>query len=329
MESCLVTGGAGHIGAHLVEALVAKGIVVHVLDALPLTEIARLHNVRDHIRYFQGSVLDLDHVRAATEEVDTIFHQPQAGSVVETIESSLAVNRTVVEGTLNVLQAARDNDVRRVIYGSSASIYGDGGPMPRSEDGQLEPISPHGVAILAGENYCVAFAHSYGLETVRLRYFNVYGPGQASSDERPGVLQSFLDAVGCGKRPLIFGDGMQTRDFVHVTDVVQANLLAADNPAIAGKAYNVGSGLRTTVIGLLGMIGRELDTTLRPMYTRARPGEIRFSHADISASQRDLGYCPCTNLLLDLPKLLGTQAPLLLRGPRFLDLHPSLLRREC
>ena len=310
-----MTGGAGFVGAHLVEALLAKGAIVHVLDTPALEVAPRLRHVRERIHYFQGSILDLDLVRAACRDVDLVFHQPSLGSIIDGIKDPLSVNRIGSEGTLNVLIAARENDVNRVVYGSSASVYGNGGRFPRSEDSSLEPISPHGVAMLAGENYCAAFSDNHGLETVRLRQFNIYGRDSTGTDEPANVLQAFLEAATADRRPLIFGDGMQTRDFVHVDDVVQANLLAAANPRAAGKAYNIGSGQRTTLLGLLGMMGRHLDTTLKPMFTRARPGDIRFSLADTSMTQRDLGFCPCTNLSHDLPKLMDAPESVL-RGPR-------------
>jgi UDP-glucose 4-epimerase len=317
METCLVTGGAGFIGAHLVEALLAKDAFVHVLDHLPLDHAPRLWRVRERIRYFQGSILDLNLVRAASQDVNIVFHQPELGSVLDSIKDPLVTNRLGTEGTLNVLIAARECNVRRVIYGSSASVYGNGGRLPRAEDSPVEPISPHGAALLAGENYCAAFTDNHGLETVRLRYFNVYGRESLISESPANVVQAFSYAVAAGRRPLVFGDGMQTRDFVHIDDVVQANLLAAANPRASGKVYNIGSGQRTTLLGLLGMMGRELDTTLKPMFTRARPGDIRFSHADTSSTQRDLGFCPCTNLARDLPKLLDAPESVL-RGPRSL-----------
>lgn len=320
METCLVTGGAGFIGAHLVEALLAKGALVHVIDSLPLDAAPRLWRVRERIQYFQGSVSELELVRAACRDVNMIFHQPALGSVLDSIKDPMATNRLGTEGTLNVLMAARESGVKRVIYGSSASVYGNGGRLPRAEDSPLEPISPHGVAMLAGENYCAAFTDNHGLETVRLRYFNVYGRESIVTEAPANVLQAFSFAVSAGRRPLIFGDGMQTRDFVHIDDVVQANLLAAANPRASGKAYNIGSGQRTTLLGLLGMMGRQLDTTLKPMFTRARPGDIRFSHADTSSTQRDLGFCPCTNLAQDLPTLLDAPESVL-RGPRSLHWH--------
>jgi UDP-glucose 4-epimerase len=320
MEKCLVTGGAGFIGAHLVEALLAKGILVHVLDSLPLDLAPRLYRVRERIQYFQGTALDLDLLRDACRDVDVVFHQPELGSVLDSIKDPLSTNRQATEGTLNILIAARECGVGRVVYGSSASVYGNGGRLPRAEDSPLEPISPHGAAMLAGENYCAAFTENHGLETVRLRYFNVFGRETIVPDAPANVVQAFAYAVARGRRPLIFGDGMQTRDFVHIDDVVQANLLAAGNPRASGKAYNIGSGQRTTLLGLLDMMGRELDTILKPMFARARPGDIRFSHADTSSTQRDLGYCPCTNLAQDLPKLLDAPESVL-RGPRSLHWH--------
>ena len=314
METCLRDGRQESLALALPNSC-RQGRLVHVLDLPTLEAAPRLRNIRERIHYFQGSVLDLELLRSASRDVDVIFHQPMLGSVLDSIKDPLSTNRLGTEGAINVLSAAHENSVRRVIYLSSASVYGHGGRLPRSEDCPLEPISPHGVAMLAGENYCVAFAANHGLETVRLRPFNVYGSGVSSAEAQPGVLESFADAVASGRRPLVFGDGMQTRDFVHVDDVVQANLLAAANPRAAGKAYNIGSGQQTTLLSLLGMMGRHLDITLKPMITRARPGDIRFSLADTTASQRDLGCCPCTNLASDLAGLLGARE-LVLKGPK-------------
>jgi UDP-glucose 4-epimerase len=315
MESCLVTGGAGFLGAHLVEALVARGLNVHVLDAPPIEGATRLRRVRERIRYFQGSVFDHETLRTASRDVNVLFHLPALGPVAATLEDPLAANRTAAEGTIHVLSIARENSVQRVIYGSDATVYGHGGRLPRSEDSPLEPVSPRGVTLLAGENYCAAFTSNFGLETVRLRAFNIYGPDRLASEPHQGVLEAFAAAVAAGQRPLVFGDGMQTRDFVHIDDVVQAYLLAASNPRISGRAYNIGSGQQTTILGLLGMMGRHVGETVRPMFTRARPGDIRFSLADTSAIQRDLGFCPCTNLAEDLPGLLDGPENIL-RGPR-------------
>jgi UDP-glucose 4-epimerase len=314
METCLVTGGAGFVGANLVEALVAKGLIVHVLDTPSLDGATRLRRVRERIHYFQGSILDLDLIRAITRDASLIYHNPCIGSIADSIQDPISTNRIATEGTINVLSAARENSVKRVVYGSDASVYGHGGRLPRSEDSPLEPVSPHGAALLAGENYCVAFTANFGLETVRLRCFNVYGNDALGQQSQQGALESFAAALAAEQRPLVFGDGMQTRDFVHVDDVVQAHLLAAANPRISGKAYNIGSGQQTTILGLLGMMGRHLDTTVKPMFTRPRPGDARFSLADTSATQRDLGFCPRTNLAEDLPALL--EAPeSVLRGP--------------
>ena len=328
MESCLVTGGAGFIGAHLVEALVAKGLMVHVLDTPALEIATRLRRVRERIHYFQGSVLDFDLVRAASRDVNLIFHQPTLGSVPESISDPIAINRLATEGTIQVLSAARENSVKRVVYGSDATVYGHGGRLPRSEDCPLEPVSPHGVAMLAGENYCAAFTANFGLETVRLRCFNVYGQDALASEPYQGVLQSFATAIAGGQRPLVFGDGMQTRDFIHIDDVVQAHLQAAANPRISGKAYNIGSGQQTTLLGLLGMMGRHVVTAVKPMFTRARHGDIRFSLADTSATQRDLGFCPCTNLAEDLLDLLAGPESIL-RGPRSPKLRVRVFAGEA
>ena len=296
MTVCLVTGGAGFIGSHLVEALVAHGHQVRLLDDLSTGTLANLDGTRSKVEVVKGDVADLDVVRAAAKDVELIFHEATMSSVPRSIVDPLLTHQVCANGTLHVLLAAREQRVRRVIYGASASAYGDGPALPRRETEPLQPISPYAVAKLAGEHYCAAFSYAYGLETVRLRYFNAFGPRQFSGSPYSTVVPLFLEAMLAGRRPVIHGDGAQSRDFTSVDDVVQANLLAAEAPRASGKVYNVASGRRTTLLELVDRINAILGTDIKPIHTAPRAGDIRHSFADISRAQADLGYCPCTDL---------------------------------
>jgi UDP-glucose 4-epimerase len=296
MTLCLVTGGAGFIGSHLVESLLAHGYRVRVLDNFSTGNLANLEPVHDQIELVKSDVGDLAAVRAAAKDVEVIFHQATLSSVHRSIIDPLTTHQVCADGTLHILLAAREQRVRRVIYGASASAYGDGGPLPRRETEPVQPISPFAVAKLAGEHYCVAFSYAYGLETVRLRYFNVFGPRQSCGSVYATVIPLLLEAMLAGRRPVIHGDGQQSRDFTYVDDVVQANLLAAEAPRASGKVYNIASGRRTTLLELVDRINALLGTDIKPIHAPPRVGDIRHSFADICRAEADLGYCPCTDL---------------------------------
>jgi UDP-glucose 4-epimerase len=296
MAVCLVTGGAGFIGSHLVEALVAEGHQVRVLDNFSTGDRANLASVQDKIELLTGDLLDLDIVQDAMNDVEVVFHHAALPSVHRSVVDPLATHQACANGTLHVLLAAREARVRRVIYGGSCSAYGDTHAVPHGEHGALHPVSPLAVAKLTGEMYCGAFTAVYGLDTVRLRYFNVFGPRQPCGHPYSAVIPHFLEAMVAGKRPVIHGDGKQSRDFTYVDDVVQANLLAADAPRVSGRVYNIGCGRSITLLDLIERINTLLHTEVRPIHTPSRPGDVRHSHADISRAQADLGFCPCTDL---------------------------------
>jgi UDP-glucose 4-epimerase len=296
MTVCLVTGGAGFIGSHLVEALVADGHQVRVLDNFSTGDLTNLAAVQDRIELITGDLCDLDVIMDAMQEVEVVFHHAALPSVHRSVIEPLATHHACASGTLHVLLAAREAHVRRVIYGGSCSAYGDTPPAPRGEHESVHPTSPLAVAKLTGEMYCGAFTAVYGLDTVRLRYFNVFGPRQICGDTYSAVVPLFVEALVAGKRPVIFGDGKQSRDFTYVDDVVQANLLAADAPRVSGRVYNIACGRSITLIDLVERINLLLGTEIRPIHTPSRPGDVRHSHADISRAQADLGYCPCTDL---------------------------------
>ncbi len=292
MASCLVTGGAGFIGSHLVGALLDHGHEVRVLDNFSTGSPANIASVRHRLECIDGDLTDLETVRRATRGIDLVFHQGALAAVQRSIVDPMATHTACATGTLHVLLAAREMNVRRVVYAASSSAYGASERLPKHESDPTIPLSPYAVAKLAGEQYCVAFTNVYGLETVRLRYFNVYGPRQSPDSVYAAVIPRFFRAMMDGKRPLIFGDGEQSRDFTYVTDVVRANLLAAEAPGASGRVYNIACNGRTSLLELVGHINRLLGTCIEPIHGPARRGDVRHSQADIRAAQVDLGYEP-------------------------------------
>jgi UDP-glucose 4-epimerase len=296
MAVCLVTGGAGFIGSHLVEALLARGDEVRVLDNLSTGHAANLAGVESRIDLIVGDVLDLDTLEAATRSVEVVYHQAALASVPRSIADPWSTHEACATGTLRVLQAAREAGVRRVVYAASSSAYGNSERLPKCEIDPTSPLSPYAVAKLAGEQYCAAFSNVYGLETVRLRYFNVFGPRQSPDSPYAAVIPLFVQAMTVGRRPHIHGDGRQSRDFTYIADVIQANLLAAEAPGVSGRVYNVACNRRTTLLELVAEINRILSTKIDPVHGEPRPGDVRHSQADISRAQADLGYRPSTDV---------------------------------
>jgi UDP-glucose 4-epimerase len=252
--------------------------------------------VLDRIELLEGDLTDLEMVRYAARDAEVVFHQGALASVPRSVADPIATHEACATGTLHVLMAARESGVRRVVYAASSSAYGASERLPKRETDPTLPLSPYAVAKLAGEQYCAAFTHVYGLETVRLRYFNVFGPRQAPDSPYAAVIPLFLAALLEGRAPMIHGDGQQSRDFTYVADVVQANLLAAEAPGASGKVYNVACGRRTSLIELIERMNAMLGTSIHPEHGPARPGDVRHSQADISAVQNDLGYRPTTDI---------------------------------
>jgi UDP-glucose 4-epimerase len=296
MPVCLVTGGAGFIGSHLVEALVAQGHAVRVLDNLSTGTPDNLREVWGQVEFLRGDVTDPEALRAALAGAELVFHLAALPSVSRSLVEPLATHQACASGTLLLLLAARDARARRVVYAASSSVYDDSEKLPRRETDPTRPLSPYAVAKLAGEQYCAAFTQVYGLQTVRLRYFNVYGPRQSPDGPHAAVIPLFLEALLGGRSPVIYGDGLQSRDFTFVGDVVQANLLAAGAPRAAGKVYNVAFGRRTTLLELLRQANELLGTDIPPVHAPPRLGDVRHSVADTALGQAELGFCPCTDL---------------------------------
>jgi UDP-glucose 4-epimerase len=291
----LVTGGAGFIGSHLVDALVADGARVVVLDDLSTGSPA---NVPPEADLVEGDVADPRAVETLVHGHDVVFHLAARGSVQRSVERPLDTDRTNVAGTLNVLCAAHAVGVRRFVLSSSSSVYGGAGEGPTGEDSALRPRSPYAVSKLAGEQYARVFTELHGLETVSLRYFNVFGPRQRADTAYAAVVPRFIDALSNGRSPQIYGDGRQSRDFTFVTDAVQANLRAASAPGkvCAGRVYNVARGDPHTVLDLLVTLRELLGADVPAHHVDGRPGDIRHSHAAIDAARRDLGYRPGVSL---------------------------------
>jgi len=290
----LITGGAGFIGSHLVERLVAAGHDVTVLDDLSSGSRANLAAVRRQIRFIRGSVTDLNTCRRAAAGVDCVLHHAAVTSVQRSVDEPLVTHQVNATGTLNVLLAAREKGVRRLVYAGSTSAYGNPDTLPNSEEHVTRPLSPYAASKLAGEEYCVAFHATYGLETVVLRYFNIFGPRQDPNSQYAAVVPRFITTALAGERPTIFGDGGQTRDFVYIANIVHANLLAARAPAagVVGQVFNVGCGKGVSVNQLWEHIRTLAGVPLAPQYTQGRAGEVRNSVAGLAKTTRLLGYQP-------------------------------------
>ena len=288
----LVTGGGGFIGCHLVSRLLREGHEVRVLDNFATGRRENLTGLEGEIEVVEGDIQSYERAHTAIRGCELVFHEAALPSVPRSVQDPLTSNAANVIGTLNVLLAARDSEVRRVVFASSSSIYGANRQLPKREDQPTLPISPYAVAKLAGEGYCRAFSEVYGLETVSLRYFNVFGPKQDPRSEYAAVVPKFITALLAGRPPTVHGDGEQTRDFTYVDNVVEANLLAADAEGIAGRTYNVATGRRVSLNELVerlkALTGSELEATHSP----PRAGDVRDSLADVTRAERELGYRP-------------------------------------
>jgi UDP-glucose 4-epimerase len=290
---CLVTGGAGFIGSHLAEALTAAGRPVRVFDDFSTGLRENLAHLDPRPEVVEGTVTDPGALERATAGCDVVFHLAAVASVAKSVEDPLANHAVNATGTLNVLQAARKAGVRRVVYAGSASAYGGASdPAGQDEDTPLCALSPYAAAKLAGEFYCQAFAATYGLETVRLRFFNVFGPRQRADSPYSGVIAIFTAALTAGRAPTVHGDGLQSRDFVAVADVAKALLLAADTPGVSGRVYNVGTGTSVTVLDLVAALNKLLGTNAVPKHGPPRAGDVRHSRAKLDRIRKDLGYEP-------------------------------------
>ena len=292
MPRYLVTGGAGFIGSHLSEALIQQGALVRVLDNFSTGRHENIAHLLDRMELIQGDVRSLDDLKAAMEGVDFVLHQAALPSVSRSIINPAITHEVNATGTLNVLLAAREANVRRVVYASSSSVYGNSPVLPKREDLLPEPISPYASAKLSGEHYCRAFHQVYGLETVCLRYFNVFGPRQDPNSDYSAAIPRFILRMLLGERPTIYGDGLQSRDFTYVSNVVQANLLATGVRCAAGGVFNVACGKRYTLLHVIETLNCILGKTLEPAFSPPRSGDVRDSLASIDRAVEVLGYRP-------------------------------------
>jgi len=288
----LVTGGAGFIGSNTVEELVRRGHSVVVLDDLSTGKEENLSSVAGKIELLRGSIADLETVRAACRGVDYVLHLAARTSVPRSVKEPLETNRVNVDGTLNVLVAARDARVRRVVFAASSSVYGETLILPKVETMTPSPISPYGVSKFVGEAYAHVFGRVYGLQNVSLRYFNVFGPRQDPDSPYSGVLSRFITALQNGAQPVVFGDGEQSRDFTYVENVVEANLLACEAPKASGLVFNIGVGGRFTLNRTLQLLEKFAGKPAQPRYDPPRAGDILHSQADISLARKLLDYNP-------------------------------------
>jgi UDP-glucose 4-epimerase len=290
--TALVTGGGGFIGSHLVRNLLTKGHAVRILDNFTTGRRSNIAEVLADVELVEGDLQSYERVHNAVRSCDLVFHLGALPSVPRSIQDPLTSNATNVIGTLNVLLAARDEGVRRVVYASSSSVYGASEELPKREDMHPRPIAPYAVSKLAAEGYCRACHEVYGLETVALRYFNVFGPGQDPTSQYAAVIPNFITAVLEGRSPIVHGDGEQSRDFTYIDNAVEANLLAAVADGVAGETFNIACGERTSLNTIVGGIARLADREVEVVNTDPRPGDVPHSLASVSKAKEMLGYVP-------------------------------------
>jgi nucleoside-diphosphate-sugar epimerase len=301
----LVTGGAGFIGSNTVDELVRRGHSVVVLDDLSSGKEDNLAEIRNKITFIKGSITDIEVVRKAMHEAEYVLHLAARTSVPRSVKDPIETNKINIDGTLNVLVAAKELKVKRVVFAASSSAYGETPTLPKVETMQPEPISPYGVTKYVGELYGQTFGRCYGLENVALRYFNVFGPRQDPSSPYSGVLAKFCTAFLEDTPPVVFGDGEQTRDFTYVENAVHANLLACEAPNVSGKVFNVGVGGRVSLNEVVRALGKITGKTLEAKYDPPRDGDIRDSQADISQAREYLGYEPQVSFEEGLARTFG------------------------
>jgi UDP-glucose 4-epimerase len=304
MKLALVTGGAGFIGSHLVEGLLARGVQVRVLDSFATGKRENLAAVTDKIELLEGDVRNLTTVRSAMRKVDVVFHEAALPSVERSVKNPLESNEVNITGTLNVLLAARDANVQRVVFAASSAAYGNAPTLPKEETMTPEPLSPYAISKLAAEQYARIFHQLYGLSTISLRYFNVFGPRQDPTTQYAGVIAKFITCALEGKPFPVFGDGEQSRDFTYVSNVVDANLLAAEAKLDGAPLMNIAYGQRASLNQIIDMLNELTHQNLPAQYLPERAGDVRHSHASLKRAQELLGYAPKVDMLEGLRRTL-------------------------
>lgn len=292
MNAYLITGGAGFIGSHLAEGLVRRGHRVRVLDNFLTGKRANLAHLGEAVEIVEGDIRDLETCRKAAAGMDVVFHEAALPSVPRSVEDPFTTNEINIRGTLNILWAAAKGGVRRLVFASSSSVYGDDPRLPKVEGAEGMPLSPYAVSKIVGEKYLQTFAKTYGLSTVSLRYFNVFGPRQDPHSQYSAAIPLFITRILKGQAPVIYGDGEQSRDFTYVDNIVEANLIASEAPDLGGEAFNVACAERITVNALTARIGEILELPAAPVYEPPRPGDIKHSFADIARFKARTNFRP-------------------------------------
>jgi nucleoside-diphosphate-sugar epimerase len=304
MAHYLVTGGAGFIGSHMAEELTRRGERVRVVDSLITGKRQNLAHL-PNVEFLHGDLADVDVAQRAVQGIDYVLHQAAIPSVPRSVKDPITSNRANIDASLNLLVAARDAGVRRVVYAGSSSAYGNTPTLPKVETMPTAPLSPYALQKLVVEQYCQMFTQLYGLETVTIRYFNVFGPRQDPSSPYSGVISIFIRSLVEGQRPTIYGDGEHTRDFTYVANVVDGALRACMAPAASGEVINVATGGRVSLNQLFAAVRAHLGSTLEPLYAEPRAGDVRDSQADIGKAQRLLGYQPTVEFASGLEKTVA------------------------
>ncbi|TEU07800.1 MAG: SDR family oxidoreductase [Candidatus Aminicenantes bacterium] len=292
MYKYLVTGGAGFIGSHIVGELVHRGQSVRIVDNFSTGKKENIAPFLEKIELIEGDIKDFKVCQQAAKDMDFILHQAALTSVPRSIEDPLLTNEVNITGTLNLLLASRDAGVQRFVLASSAAVYGDNPGLPKKEDMEGFPLSPYAASKRMGELYCQVFNRVFGLSTVSLRYFNIFGPRQDPSSQYASVIPNFIGKMLKEEKPVVFGDGEQSRDFLYVSNVVEANILASQAREVSGEVFNIGSGERTSVNALVVKLNEVSDKEIKPTYGEPRPGDIKHSYADISKARKMLKYEP-------------------------------------
>lgn len=307
MSTYLVTGGAGFIGSNIVKELLERKEKVRVLDNYSTGKRENLFPFRNdpNLEVFEGDLRSFHIVRDAVKGVDFVLHQGALPSVPRSIKDPITTNDVNINGTLNILEASKEFGVKRVVFASSSSVYGNSEVMPKVETMPVAPMSPYSLSKYAGERYCQVYYQLYGLETVCLRYFNVFGPNQDPTSQYSAVIPKFITLLKQDKRPVIYGDGSQSRDFTYISNNVEANILACSAKNVAGEVINIACGERYTLIELVNAINSELGKTIEPVFEKIRPGDVKHSLADIEKAKSKLGFRIQTSFSEGLIKLIG------------------------